>query len=403
LVVSIAGQFPAAHCAPRHAGNARRRLKHALAAAVAFGCVAGWADTPDHEEQALSPQGVAGEIMDIAVEECRRGHREQAVALFEAIRAQLDPPPAILKLVKDLEATGCSAAPIAQPGVLRVQAGGGWDSNVSQGITARTLALGSGENAIELELAPSFLPRASSFAQAGADYTLALPRYGATVQVALAQRINLQAHDFDLRTASAAVAREWAVPSGSVRGQLEGTEIWLGNHHYQRSAAATLQWLHPLPAGAWLATATATTVDYITQPSQDARTFELGVLREWRIDARRSVHVSITGQADNARGPRPGGDRLGYQAQVGGVILAGRWRLRPQVGYASWRSEDVFAPALIDVKRHNRLQQASLQAETALTPSASLSLEWRGRWARDTVALYRYQSQVVSATLAYRF
>ena len=44
-----------------------------------------------------------------------------------------------------------------------------------------------------------------------------------------------------------------------------------------------------------------------------------------------------------------------------------------------------------------------LQAERPLWENTSLSLEWRGRWAKDSVALYRYQAQTVSATLALRF
>lgn len=341
--------------------------------------------------------------MDIAVEQCRQGHREQAVAMFDAIRAQLEPPPAILKLVNDLQATGCSLAPIARSAGLRVQVGGGWDSNVSQGITARTLVLGSGDNTIELELSPSYRPRSSSFAQATVEYGVALPRYGATVQLALGQRVNMQAHDFDLRTFSAAAAREWALPLGSVRGQIEASEIWLGSQHYQRSGGATVQWLYPIPSGAWLVTGTANNILYMTQPSQNATAFELGALREWRIDARRSVHASLTLQADKAHGTRPGGDRYGFQAQIGGVILAEGWRIRPQLGYSSWDSQDIFAPALLDVRRKNRLVQASVQAERPLTDSSSLVLEWRGRSARDTVALYRYKAQTISAAISRRF
>jgi hypothetical protein len=361
------------------------------------------AATAPSEEEALSEHGVAGEIMDIAVEQCRQGNREQALSMFAAIRAQLDPPPAIERLIRDLEASGCTTLPLARSGALRLQVGGGWDSNVSQGITARSLVIGSGENAIELELSPNYLPRSSSFTQATVDYTLALPRFGSSLQFAVGQRLNFQAHDFDLRTFSAAAAREWSLPLGSVRGQLEANEVWLGNRDYQRSASATLQWLYAIPTGAWLATATATGVRYITQPTQNATLLELGLLREWRIDARRSVHASLTLQADNAHGARPGGDRLGYQAQVGGVVLAEGWRIRPQLGYTSWNSEEVFAPALIDAKRRNRLWQAWVQAEKPLSEAMSFVLEWRSRWASDTIALYRYQARVLSATLSLRF
>jgi hypothetical protein len=79
------------------------------------------------------------------------------------------------------------------------------------------------------------------------------------------------------------------------------------------------------------------------------------------------------------------------------------WRLRPQVGYSWWNSAEVFAPGLLDVRRRNRLRQAFLQGERPLSADTSLVLEWRGRWARDTISLYKYQAQVVSATLAFRF
>jgi hypothetical protein len=388
---------------PSRSGRGGLTRAFAFAAVLASVCAGAFAAAPSSEEEALSHQGVAGEIMDIAVEQCRQGNREQAMAMFEAIRAQLEPPPAIDRLIRELQATGCATVPLAQSGGLRLQVGGGWDSNVSQGITARTLVLGSGGNAIELELSPNYLPRSSTFTQTSVDYSVALPRYGATVQLALGQRLNLQAHDFDLRTFSAATAREWSLPLGSVRGQLEATEVWLGNRDYQRSGSATVQWLYAMPTGAWLATGTATAVRYVTQPSQNATVFELGLLREWRIDARKSVHASLTAQVDNAHGARPGGDRLGFQAQVGGVVLAEGWRIRPQVGYSSWDSEDVFAPALLDVKRRNRLWQGWVQAERPLNMSTSLLLEWRGRWARDTIALYRYQARVLSATLSFRF
>jgi hypothetical protein len=127
------------------------------------------------------------------------------------------------------------------------------------------------------------------------------------------------------------------------------------------------------------------------------------LLREWRLDATKSVNLGLSAQSDHAHSTRPGGDRLGYQVQGGAVVLVGPWRLRPEVSYASWDSRELFAPGLIDVKRHNRLRQAALLAEKPLGPNTTLALEWRGRWAYDTVVLYKYQEQMLSATLALRF
>ncbi|HEY8047535.1 MAG TPA: hypothetical protein VIE63_00065 [Ramlibacter sp.] len=372
--------------------------------AVLLACAA-WARAADAgtDEATLTGEGISGEIMDIAVAHCRRGERDEALAMFKAIREQLDPPPAIRRLIADLEATGCTTKPIAEGATLNLQVGGGWDSNVSQGISARTLVLGSGDNAIELPLDPSYRPRSSAFTQAGIDYSLAVPRYGVNLQLALAQRINFDARDFDLRTLSAAAAREFALPVGSLRAQIEGSDIWLGNVEYQHSESAGAQWLYVLPKGAWLATLQSTAVQYVSQPLQNATIWDLGVLREWRLDPAHSVHVRLNAQRDNAHSSRPGGDRLGWQAEVGAVVLTHGWRLRPQIGYSSWNSADVFAPGLLDERRRNRLRQAYLQAERPLSSNASLVLEWRGRWARDTIALYKYQDQVVSATVAFRF
>ena len=375
-----------------------------MAAACAIACSAtAHAADPDDEQDALSIRGVAGEILDVAVEHCRRGERGEALAMFTAIREQLDPPPAIRQLILEMEATGCHSPAMAQGGSLRLQVGGGWDSNVSQGITARTLVLGSGADAIELELDPSYRPRSAHFLHAMADYSLLLPRYGANLQFALGQRVNFGASEFDLRTVSAAAGREFTLPVGSLRAQLDWTEIWLGERHYQRTGGLQLQWLHNLPRGAWLGTLQGTSVRYLTQPQQDAVVWEASLLREWRLAPAYSIHAALSAQRDDARGARPGGDRAGYQVSAGAVALTHGWRVRPQVSYTDWRSDDIFAPGLLDLRRRNRLTQLSLHAERPLAQNTSLVLEWRGRRSRDSIALYRYSAQSINATLAFRF
>jgi len=373
--------------------------------ALLLACALSWGAEPEagSEEHVTSPQGVAGEIMDIAVQHCRRGEAREALAMFHAIREQLDPPPAIRQLIVELEATGCNTQPIAEGATLRLQVGGGYDSNVSQGISARTLLLGSGGDTIELELDPSYRPRAAAFTQATVDYSLVVPRYGVNLQMSLGQRINFGASAFDLRTLSAAAAKEFALPVGTLRAQAEASNIWLGNHPYQHSESGSAQWLYAMPKGAWLVTFQSTAVQYLTQPLQNATVWEFGVLREWQLAPARSVHLRFTAQRDNAHSTRPGGDRLGWQAEAGAVVLAQGWRLRPQLGCSSWNSESVFAPGLLDVRRRNRLRQVYFQAERPVWKDTSVVLEWRARWARDTVSLYKYQQQMVSATLAFQF
>jgi hypothetical protein len=355
------------------------------------------------EQEALTAKGVAAEIMDTAVEHCRRGESAQALSMFAAIREQLDPPPAIARLIRDLEATGCNRLPVASGAALRLQAGGGWDSNVSQGITARSLVLGSGDNILELELDPSYRPRSSAFVQTSVDYSVLQPATGIEFQAVAGHRKNDRAPTFDLSSFSAALSREFKLPRGNLRGQLEVSEVWLGRSHYQRSQSAAARWIDAQPTGVWLATLNATAVQYLTQPSQNSFQWELGMLGERRLSAAQSVHAGVALQYDHATRTRPGGDRRGFQLSGGTVVLAQGWRFKPQLSFTYWNSAEVFAPGLLDVHRHNRLTQATFQAERPLSAQTSLVLEWRGRWARDTVVLYRYQAQVVSATLAHRF
>jgi hypothetical protein len=89
--------------------------------------------------------------------------------------------------------------------------------------------------------------------------------------------------------------------------------------------------------------------------------------------------------------------------QAGAFIANAGWRFRPQVTYARWNSDDVFAPALLDVRRRNALTQVLLQAERPLDSRSSVVFEWRGRRARDTVVLYSYSAQVFTTYLVRRF
>lgn len=367
-------------------------------------CAGGFAQADqDREDEALSAVGIAGEILDTAVEHCRRGESVQALSLFQAMRAQLEPPPAILRLIQDLEATGCRGQAVARQGGLRMQLGAGWDSNVSQGITAGSLVIGSGPNAIELALDESYRPRSSPFTQAAVDYTLVLPASGLNLQGSLGHRKNTRASAFDLSTASAALSREFKVRDGIVRAAVDLAEIWLGPRHYQRTRGGGLQWLWATSAGTWLATLNAVKVDYLTQPAQNALQHDVGLLLERRLNAATSVSGGLSLQYDKANDGRPGGDRRGFQVQAGALFLASGWRFRPQLSYSRWSSEDVFAPGLIDVRRRNALSQAVFQAEKPLSAQSSLVFEWRGRWARDTVVLYGYKAQAFTTTLVHRF
>lgn len=355
------------------------------------------------ENESLTEQGIAGEILDTAVEHCRRGEREQALSMFKAIRDQLSPPPGIQRVLSSLEATGCHPSLLTEVRGLRIQVGTGWDSNVSQGITARSLSLNIGGTPVEIELDASYRPRSSPFAQFAADYTLPLPVAGLVARASLAHRRNFKEHAFDLTTASTALSREFRFATSALRTQVEHTQVRLGAQSFQRTNSVGVQWLGSRPEGAWLAHALATKVDYKTQPTQDARQYETGLLLEKRVNPATSLYGSMALQYDHAQGTRAGGNRKGVQLRAGALVLASGWQWRPQFIHTRWDSAEVFAAGLVDTPRRNRLNQVVLQAERPLNAQLSLVLEWNGRWSRDTIALYRYSAQTLTATLAYRF
>ena len=381
---------------------AARRIALACVAAVAIAAPLP-AQAQDDGVEAVSTAGIAGEILDTAVDHCRRGESAQALSMFQAIRTQLTPPPAILRMIQDLEATGCIAQEVTSRRVLRAQVSAGWDSNVSQGINARSLVLGNGDGAIELELDESYRPRPSAFAQAAMDYSLVFPASGVNLQLGAGLRKNASAPAYDLVSVAAAASRDFKLPGAVVRVQVEGAEVWLGGHHYLQSQGGGMQAIRSDQDGAWVATLTGTRIAYVTQASQNATLWDLGLLREYRIGPAALLQAGFSLQKDKATDMRPGGDRTGYQLQAGAQLLAQGWRLRPYVSYTSWDSEAYFSPGLLDFKRQNRTTQLWLQAEKPLSLQTSRILEWRGRWSRDTVALYRYTAQVFTATLSRPF
>jgi hypothetical protein len=403
LVFSFAEQLIAGIRAATIGSGKYRLIRRWAVAALAWAVVGAAHATEAADPDDLLPGGIFGDIMDTAVDHCRRGESAQALSMFAAMRQQLNPPPAILRLIQDLEAHGCRRPAWGNGSALRLRAGPGWDSNVSQGINARSLVIGSGPNELELELDESYRPRSTAFVQALVDYTVSLPSSGVNLHAGLGLRKNARESAFDLATFSAAASREFHLQSSSLRPQVEVSEVWLGDRRYLSSRSAALQWLKEEKDGSWLATVTTSRIDYRTQPAQNARQWEAGLLREQRIDPAHAVFVGLSLQKDEAAGARPGGDRAGFQLQLGTVVLAAGWRHKAQLSYTSWTSEEVFAPGLLDVRRRNRLRQVLLQAEKPLSPRTSLVLEWRGRWASDPIPLYRYRSQVLSGTLVHQF
>lgn len=360
----------------------------------------------ESEEDVLA--SVPGEILDTAIAHCRVGERPQALAMFRAIREQLDPPPALLRLVTDLEASGCSVSFTHAFRGPRVLAGFGYDSNVSQGIRAGTLTIGPPGDTIELLLDKSFRPRSSGFVHAAVDVPVALPAPGWNARLAAAVRRNERAKEFDIGSFGVSVARTLERSYGTLRLEGESSELWLGGNRYQRTTGLRAVGLAPASpwgsqSGLWLARAGVTHLGYHTQSGQDALHWEIAGGREQRLSPAVLAFGELALQYDRALGTRPGGDRRGFELATGLVARVGEWQLRPELRYQHWNSADVFAPGIIDQRRRNRLWQYSVVGERKLSAKQTLVLEWRSRISNDVIPLYQFRAHSLAVSIQHQF
>ncbi len=335
---------------------------------------------------------VATEMLELGMEHCRRGQAAQAKAVFQAIREQLDPSRAQLEAISQLEATGC---PVPRPSSdLRwiVQVGGGYDTNVNQGILSRYMVLGAGTREIELELGDAYKPVASPFGLVGLDASFRIGDL-AVGQVSLQQRSNANLSALNLTTIAAGVIRPFILLDRPGRIQFDMGEARLGGNRYQQMETAGVQWVLNESKLPWLANIATLRNRYLTQPDQDSQLTEAGIWREQMVGQTFGVFGGASALFDNALRNRPGGDRTGYRFQLGLTSVWQEWLIQPRLNILRWRSSEVYSPGLLDVVRRHQLTQVGLQFTRPIAQDQQLVVEWRMNDARDSITLFSYRGQ----------
>ena len=348
-------------------------------------------ELPDLGQDSIESSSIESEILDLALDACKRGEAVQARALFKAIREQLEPPPSLLDLIERYEQSNCSGA-VRSLERLGIQMGLGWDSNASQGINTKSMILGSGLNAVELELGDAYKPQSSPYAVFGMDRSFKLGSEGMG-QVSLQHRDNPRLSGLNLTQIAATASYPFTLFERPGRGQAEISRAWLGGGNYQHLTSVAAQWLLAGSSQPWLLNVSVTRSNYPNQPSQNAQQGEVGLWREKQIDSSVGFFGGVSLHHDEALSQRPGGDRSGWQYQVGVTIGWAEWQIQPRLSALRWNSRDVFSPGLIDVVRRHHLTQFSLQMSRSISQSEKLVLEWRSRSAHDTVPLFTYRGQ----------
>lgn len=347
---------------------------------------------------AQSPEH-AGAWLDLAILQCNLGHADEAMALFDAIEARFDPPPAIRQLVAEFRSEGCRTTRAGRH--VRLRLGRGRDSNANQGAFNPNFTIGSGSSQVTLVLAPEFAPRRDSFTAASAELAMPLERIGGNLIAQIQSRRYDTLSRFSVESIAAAIDHPWRL------GQWEFDTIGLaslttlGGKNYQDRYQLQLGVLPPLdlpPGWRFGASGSAGSLTYPTLRGYDARLYEASAWLAWSRDAT-LLRLSGGANADRARGGRAGGNRRGWF-----LGLNGRLRL-PAAATAEldwsrqrWRDADTYSPVLIERRRQQDTTQLRAAVNVPLFPHHGLQVEYRATHNRENISLFEYKAHLLQVS-----
>jgi hypothetical protein len=321
----------------------------------------------------------AGVWLDMAMLFCSAGYASQAIELFDAIEQRFAPPPGILELIRLQRAGGClpnaPASGMASAVQWRGHVGRGFESNANQGVRDLNVVLHGASGPLALQLTPDAAPQADGLTLLGLNGSLPLGASGVQGDLQWQARRFDSLARFDVQSLTLAASQPWRL--SGLRGKFEADASWmsLGDTLYQRVASLRLEaspW-QGLPPG-WQTSASAAWS--LTQyPSVQSFAAHWLDLRGAVAVARPSWagHAALGFQRDAAQGARPGGDRLGWSAELGL-----RWPVGKSAQFElgansqSWHDQQPYSPGLID---QTRVQQ-TMSARAALVWSAGAQGEW---------------------------
>ena len=370
-----------------------------VAAWLVTGALGRAAELPDIPSEVFVP--IAEEVLDAAIEHCRRGQKVQASVLFVAIRDQLDPPQPVRELIQALEQEGCKGSSSTR-GYWELRAAAGYDDNVTQGIRGSSLTLGTAAYSVELAVDDNYRPISSSFVEmaAGRSWELA---DRLTLQVKASGRQYPKVRAYDLASFNATLKTRLNAIGRPIDGMAEWTELWMGGRRYHTAWAMAAQAPVLLDAPQWNYAAVAQQINYHTKPQQNAAQFQFGLNRQFHPGVGKAFILGTMGIWDQAQGQRAGGGRVGTNLHAIAQLRLQPWLLTGRLSMTHWASRQDFLPGLVDAKRRNTLLQANAQAEYPLSASQTLQLDFQMRDSRDTIALYAYRSYSLGVSWMARF
>lgn len=324
------------------------------------------------------------EILDLAILQCQQGNFIQSGYLLREVLSQLDPPQNLRTLIEKILEGQCGGGYEYIP-KLELKLSQGYDSNVTQGITATTLNIGTPKVPVNLIIDNSYRVRPSSYTEFFLQRNLKISE-----SMHLMMRGNFrnyaQVPEYDQVQSGILLRGNLQWDSRNILWMLEKSDMWLQGNYYYSGWQGVIQvpWKSQ-PQWQWAGLLQQLT--YKKQPNQNSNVYQLALQRSLRW-AQTDIYMSAGWQWDRALAARAGGDRQGPLLVVQGNKSLEKWVVSGRVAYTQWRSSNDFLPGLLDFRRRNRLIQWTLQADYPIDDNQKLQIGFYQRISLDNIALY---------------
>ena len=338
----------------------------------------------------------AGAWLDLAIIQCELGHAREAEALFAAIINRFAPPPEIVEVIAANRARGCALWRADSKWSLLI--GRGYDSNVNQGSSTPSFTFGLGNDQVEAQLLPDYLPRPDQFTILQGDYRRDLSPNGTVGTVQFQARTNHDISAFDTAAVVLGIEQPWRFRDWSVRGIGTLGLLTLNGRLYQGQASAQLRitpWL-PLPENVQLTLMPGVAhVQYPTLGNYNSNTAELRSQLTWRLP-QTEFTASLGYAADFGSAARPGGDRKGWATGLrGNTRIAGD--VFGEFGWTrqTWQSSTAYSPGLIESIRRQDTQVLRGALIFPVRPHQTVQLEVRNVRNKENISIFQYDSRQI--------
>ena len=213
----------------------------------------------------------AGAWVDLAIASAELGNNASALAYFEHVEAEFQPPAELRVIIARYRARIASRTRIKSPWTTQVQTSVGVDTNANSGLQNSIIALNFGAERIDFVLDPNYRARSDMYGQVGADTAYQQQVGGNLLEFGAGIRKRQYRHERDFSTLdgslSAGLQRPTVLGDAALRLHLE--HLSLGDRSLLNNLRAVVQLERPQgdcrigvgAEGAWRRYAGTTTLD----------------------------------------------------------------------------------------------------------------------------------------------